>query len=109
MGVERYELSDVQWLKIAPLLLGKVMDTRPIRLDHAARPPLAHPQHPPKMRDRFSPARGRHHFFDRGSFSPALSSMASTSSRFSFAFSSSSARSRFASEISRPPYFAFQA
>jgi hypothetical protein len=38
-----------------------------------------------------------------------LSSMASASSRFSLAFSSSSERSRFASNTYKPPYFAFQA
>lgn len=39
---------------------------------------------------------------------PALSSIASASSRLSLAFSASSVRSRFASDTSRPPYLPFQ-
>ena len=39
--------------------------------------------------------------------SAALSSIVSASSRFSFAFSSYSDRSRLASETSSPPYLAF--
>ena len=49
------------------------------------------------------PGGGRHHFFDATSFSMALSSIASASSFFSLAFSSSSAFSRLASDTSRPP------
>ncbi len=80
-----------------------------IRPHDLARPPLAHPQRRLEMCDRF-PLRGRrHHFFDGRSFRPALSSIVSASSRLSRAFSSSSARSRFASDTSRPPDLAFHA
>ena len=56
------------------------------------------------------PCKGRagHTFFDRRSFSAALSSIALASSLFSFPFSSSRARSRFASDTSMPPNLAFQ-
>ena len=58
--------------------------------------------------DGLAPLRGRHHFPSTSSLSAALSSSASARRRFSFAFSCSSARSRLASETSRPPYFDFQ-
>ena len=48
-------------------------------------------------------------FFDSRSFRPALSTIVSASNRLSRAFSSSSDRSRFASDTSRPPNLAFQA
>src|SRR3954453_20003529 len=48
-----------------------------------------------------------HTFCPRRSLSAALSSMASASKRFSFVFSSSSDRSRLASETSIPPNLAF--
>ncbi|MET4324050.1 hypothetical protein ABIC02_007842, partial [Bradyrhizobium sp. RT5a] len=48
-----------------------------------------------------------HPFFPTRSFSAALSNMASARSRFSFVFSSSSDRSRLASETSIPPNLAF--
>jgi hypothetical protein len=60
-----------------------------------------------QISDGLSPGGGRHHFFAATSFSMALSSIASASSFFSFAFSSSSAFSRLASETSSPPYLAF--
>ena len=47
-----------------------------------------------------------HTFFEATSFRIALSSMASASSFFSLAFSSSSAFSLRASDTSMPPYFA---
>ena len=50
---------------------------------------------------------GRQNFFVVRSFSMALSSIASASSFFSFAFSLSSAFGRRASVTSSPPYFAF--
>src|SRR5690606_34959736 len=51
---------------------------------------------------------GPYHFFDRSSFSAAASSIWSASSFFSFAFSSSKAFRRLASDTSIPSYFAFQ-
>ena len=65
-----------------------VSDARPVRADDRARPPLAHPQAVPEMRDRLAPGGRRYHFFASRSFSPALSSIASASSRFSNRFSS---------------------
>jgi hypothetical protein len=56
---------------------GAVTDTAPVRRDDGARPPLAHLEARPQMRDGLPPGGGRHHFFARSSFSPALSSMAS--------------------------------
>ena len=44
-----------------------------------------------RVRDDFPPGCGRHHFFPSRSFSAALSSIASASSRFSRVFSCSSA------------------
>jgi hypothetical protein len=57
--------------------------------------------------DGLAPGGGRRHFFAAASFSIALSSIASASNFFSLAFSSSNDFSRFASDTSRPPYFAF--
>src|SRR5690606_6356596 len=84
-----------------------VAHRRPVGFDHTARPPLAHLMHLAQMRHGFPPGSGRHHFFEATSFSMALSSIASASSFFSLAFSSSSAFSRRASDTSRPPYLAF--
>src|ERR1700709_764661 len=61
--------------------------------DGFTRPPFAHPVGIHQMSDSFPLPRGRHHFFPRRSFSATLSSMASASRRFSFAFSPSSDRS----------------
>jgi len=58
--------------------------------------------------DRRVPGTGRQKFFPTRSFKAALSSSCSASSFFNRRFSSSSAFSRFASDTSRPPYFAFQ-
>src|SRR5262249_19367945 len=80
---------------------------RPIRSPCRTRPPFADIQHDPKLCDRLSPGGGRHHFFAAISLSIALSSIASAKSFFSLVFSCSSARSRLASEISRPPNLAF--
>src|SRR3546814_10826719 len=52
---------------------------------------------------------GPHQFFAATSFSTALSSMASASSRLSRAFSSSSTFSLRACDTSLPPYLAFHA
>src|SRR3546814_6414370 len=80
-----------------------------IRSDDSTRPPLVHPQRRLKMRDSFPLRGGRHQFFESRSFRPALSSIVSASSRFRRAFSSSSARSRLASDTSNPPNLAFHA
>jgi hypothetical protein len=58
------------------------------------------------MSDSLSPGDGRYHFFASRSFRATLSSMASARSFLSFAFSSSSAFSRLASDTSRPPNLA---
>src|SRR5690606_33929305 len=79
-----------------------------IGTNDTARPSLAHPVAGLEMSHSFPPGGGRHHFFDRRSFSAAWSSITSASRRLSFAFSSSSAFSRRASDTSRPPYFDFQ-
>src|SRR5215212_5917194 len=86
---------------------GPIADRPAVDPDRAARPPLAHLEPLPQMSDRLATRGGRQNFFASRSFSATLSSMASA--RFSFAFSSSSAFSRLASDTSRPPYFAFQA
>jgi hypothetical protein len=64
---------------------GIVRPSRLVSHGHAAtadgftRPPFAHPECVPEMRDSFPLARGRHHFFPKRSFNAALSSMASAS------------------------------
>ncbi len=88
---------------------GSVADHLPVGLDDVTRPPLAHLVGIGERGDSFALGGGRHHFFERRSFSATLSSMASAKSRFSLAFSSSSALSRLASDTSIPPNFAFQA
>src|SRR6478735_1704885 len=60
------------------------------------------------MRDCLALGDGPYHFFDSSSRIAAPSSIWSASSFFSFAFSSSSALSRLASETSMPPNLAFQ-
>src|ERR1700712_2366936 len=83
--------------------LRSVAHALPISADNTTRPPLAHPQDRLETSDRLSLSSGRHQFFARRSFRPALSSIVSASRRLSLAFSSSSARRRFASETSKPP------
>lgn len=56
---------------------GAIADRAPVRGDHRARPPPAHPEARPEMRDGFPPGGGRHHFFVTRPFSPALSGIAS--------------------------------
>src|SRR5215471_6228709 len=70
------------------------------------RPPLADLIGDPKVSDGLTPGGGRHHFFEAMSLSMALSSIASASNFFSFAFSSSNAFRRLASDTSSPPYLA---
>src|SRR3546814_2740818 len=61
------------------------------------------------MLDSLPLSGGPHQFFAATSFSTALSSMASASSRLSRAFSSSSTFSLRACDTSMPPYLAFHA
>lgn len=61
------------------------------------------------MRDSLALHGGRYHFFDSNSFFAAVLSICSANSRFSFAFASSSAISRLASDTVIPEYFDFQA
>src|SRR5690606_9581839 len=81
---------------------------RAISRNHPARPPFADLKQSLKMPHSFPFCGGRHHFFDSRSFRPALSSIVSAKSFLSCVFSASSARSRFASDTSRPPYLDFQ-
>ena len=62
----------------------------------------------PKIRNGFTLHGGPYHFFETRSFIAARSSICSASSFLSFAFSSSSAFSRFASDTVIPPNLAFQ-
>ena len=80
-----------------------IADRGAIHPEHRTRPPLAHLEGTLQVSDGLSPRGGRHHFFEATSFSMALSSIASASSFFSLAFSSSSAFSRLASDTSSPP------
>ncbi len=84
---------------------GLVADCHAAEAGGFTRPPFAHPVMPHEMGD--SPALGSGRHFPSRSFSATLSSMASASMRFSLAFSSSSARSRLASDTSMPPNRAF--
>src|SRR3954447_15867434 len=88
---------------------GLVAHHRATRPNEARRPPLAHRENLPQLSDRGPLRSGRQNFFDRRSFRPALSSIASARRRFSLLFSSSSPFSRRASEMFRPPYLAFHA
>src|SRR6056297_3670853 len=98
---------------LAQLRLGRpsglVADHLAIRPDKAAGPPLRQAQLDLQMRNGFALHGGPYHFFARSSFIAAASSICSAKSFFSFAFSSSSALSRLASETVIPPNFAFQA
>src|SRR5207302_9239424 len=67
-----------------------------------------HPLCIPQMCDSLAPRGGRHHFFDKRSFSAALSSMASARSFFSLPFSSWRTFSRLASDTFMPPNLFFQ-
>src|SRR6185312_11862481 len=76
-----------------------------IGADDRTGPPLTDPVRLTRSGHSSPLSGGRHHFRDVMSFSTALSSIASASSFFSFAFSSSSCRSRLASETLMPPNF----
>lgn len=84
-----------------------VADRRAIKIECGAGPPLAHVMRSAHVSDSLPSSGGHHHFRLVTSFRMALSSIASARSFFSFAFSSSSAFKRLASETSLPPYFAF--
>src|SRR3984893_17528653 len=85
-----------------------IPDAGPIGGDDGAGPPLAHLEHRPKMSDSLALYGGPYPFFPRSSRRAEASSIDSASSFFSLPFSSSSARSRLASETSIPPNLAFQ-
>jgi hypothetical protein len=82
-----------------------IPDHRPVRADQGVCPSLAHPVRLYQVGHHFPHCGGRYRFRDRRSFSATLSSVGSTSGRFSFAFYSSTAFSRFAPETSMPSYF----
>ena len=88
--------------------LRPVADHLAICPDNLARPPFREPELGGQMRDRLALHSGRHHFFETSSFIAAKSSICSASSFLSFAFSSSSAFSRLASDTVMPPNLAFQ-
>src|SRR5690606_4027738 len=85
-----------------------VADHRAVGADDTTGPPLRQVHGGLQVRNGGALGGGPYHFFARSSRSAAVSSICSASSFFSFAFSSSSAFSRFASDKSRPPYLAFQ-
>ena len=99
-------LSTVRGLR---RMVTPIPHRRPIHPDQGTRPLLAHLVALFEMGDGLPPGGGRHHSFEGRSFSAVFSSMASASSRFSLAFSSSSAFGRLASEGSMPPTFDFEA
>ena len=84
-----------------------VADRRTVARECGAGPPLAHVMRFAHVSDSLPSSGGLQHFRLLTSFKIALSSIASASSFFSLAFSSSSALSRLASETSMPPNFAF--
>src|SRR5688500_19007377 len=86
---------------------GRIAHRRAINAHGLARPPLAHCMHGARMSHGLPSSSGRHHFRALMSFRMALSRTVSARSFFSFAFSSSNAFSRLASDTSRPPNFAF--
>src|SRR3546814_19886745 len=86
---------------------GRVAHRRPVHAEDRTRPTLADAEQLPSMLDSLPLSGGPHQFFAATSFSTALSSMASASSRLSRAFSSSSTFSLRASAPSLPPYLAF--
>ena len=88
---------------------ASVADRRAIQTKCGAGPPLAHIMRVAHVSDSLPSSGGRHHFREFTSFRIALSSIVSASSFFSFAFSSSSERSRLASETSMPQNFGEQA
>src|SRR3546814_3869317 len=85
---------------------GRVAHRRPVHAEDRTRPTLADAEQLPSMLDSLPLSGGPHQFFAATSFSTALSSMASASSRLSRAFSSSSTFSLRACDTSMPPYLA---
>ncbi|MFK4626719.1 hypothetical protein ABIF50_010055, partial [Bradyrhizobium diazoefficiens] len=88
---------------------GAIADHLPIRAHDRTGPPFRQAHDGLQMRDRSALGGGPYHFFERSSRRAAASSICSARSFFSFAFSSSRALSRFASETSMPPNLAFPA
>ena len=87
--------------------LRTVADRRAIEAESQARPPLAQVMGSHAVRDDVPSQSGGHRSRLLTSFRITLSSIASARIFFSFAFSSSSAFSRLASDTSMPPNFAF--
>src|SRR5579883_3464587 len=77
---------------------GSIADAGAIGGDDGAGPTLAHLEHRPQMSDSFALGGGPYHFFASSSRRAEASSIDSARSFFSFAFSSSSAFSRLASD-----------
>src|SRR3546814_20293221 len=88
---------------------GRVAHQRPVHAEDRTRPTLADAEQLPSMLDSLPLSGGPHQFFAATSFSTALSSLASASSRLSRAFSSPSTFSLRDSDTSTTPYFAFTA
>src|SRR6478609_3320677 len=85
-----------------------IADRLPVRADDQTGPPPRQAHRVLQVRHRGALGGGPYHFFDSSSRIAAPSSICSARSFFSFAFSSSSAFSRLASETSMPPNFPFQ-
>src|SRR3546814_16307272 len=88
---------------------GRVAHRRPVHAEDRTRPTLADAEQLPSMLDSLPLSGGPHQFFAATSFRPALSSIASASSRLRRAFSSSSPLRLRACDPSIPPYLAFPA
>ena len=79
---ERQKSFAQLWIVRPP---GAIAHRHPVAAGDLARPPLAHLMRYLKMSDSLPLYGGRHHFFDKRSFSAALSSMASANNLFSLA------------------------
>ena len=88
------------------LATGAVAYAHAISTGHRARASLTDSERRPEMRARLTPGDRAHQFYESKRFRPALSSIASPSSRFSLELSSSGAFSRRASDTSSPPNLA---
>src|SRR5262249_51928699 len=88
---------------LAPISQDRARNQR-----QAACPPLAHLEVLLEVAGHVATSRRAHHSFPKADFSARMSRLRSATICFSLRFSSSRCRSRFASLISMPPYFAFQ-
>ena len=85
---------------------GRVAHRRPINSKDGTGPTLADVEGPSNLLDGLALNGRPHQFFEATSFSTALSSIASASSRFNLPFSSSRTFSLRACDTSMPPYVA---